>query len=215
MAGAGPNVRTLFMRPALFCVVFSISLAMTAAANTAAPARALTVVLDFRDSHSPRAVTAMEHEIERILSATGVTLDWRIRGESPPETSGTLVVVRFKGRCVLEPVGYLYDERGPLAFTYSSDGQMQPFSEVACDRVVTSVRSAMFGGDYAHADQLFGRALGRVVAHELVHILSGEATHGTAGVERRALSPDNLLAPVLELDPADVERVRASLKSVR
>jgi hypothetical protein len=203
------------MRPALFCVVFTVSLAMTAAADTVAPARALTVVLDFRDPHSGPAVLAMEHEIEHILSGTGVTLDWRIRGESPPETSGTLVVVRFKGRCMLEPVGYLYDERGPLAYTYSTDGQMQPFSEVACDRVVTSVRLGMFGGDYAHADQLFGRALGRVVAHELVHILSGEASHANAGVERRALSPDNLLAPELRLEPADVERVRASLKSAR
>ena len=203
------------MRPALFCVVFSVSLAMTAAADAVAPSRALTVVLDFRDPHSGPAVIAMEHEIERILSGTGLSLDWRIRGESPPETSGTLVVVRFKGRCMLQPVGYLYDERGPLAYTYSTDGQMQPFSEVACDRVVTSVRSAMFGGDYAHADLLFGRALGRVVAHELVHILSGQASHGTAGVERRALSPDNLVAPVLKLAPADAERVRASLQSVR
>jgi hypothetical protein len=203
------------MRLALFCVVFTFSLAMTAAAETAAPTRALTVVLDFRDSHSAPAVAAMERETEKILSGTGVTLDWRLKGESSPETSGALVLVRFKGRCILEPVGYLFDERGPLAFTYSTDGQMQPFSEVACDRVVSSVRLGMFPGDYARADQLFGRALGRVVAHELVHILSGEASHGTAGVERRALSPERLVAPVLKLDPADVARVRSSLQSAR
>jgi hypothetical protein len=203
------------MRLALFCAVMTVSLALSAAAETAAPARALTVVLDFRGLHSAPAVAAMEHETERIFSGTGLTLDWRIAGASSAETSGTLVVVRFKGRCILEPVGYLYDERGPLAYTYSTDGQVQPFSEVACDKVVSSVRYGMLPGDFSHADEFFGRALGRVVAHELVHILTGEASHGTAGVARRALSPDRLVAPVLELKPEDVERVRSALRSAR
>ncbi len=210
--GPGPNEH---MRLALFCAVITISLASTAAAETVAPARALTVVLDFRGLHSAPAVAAMERETERILSATGITLDWRLKGAAPAETSGTLVVVRFNGRCILEPVGYLYDERGPLAYTYSTDGQVQPFSEVACDQVVSSVRSGMLPGDYSRADEFFGRALGRVVAHELVHILTGEASHGTAGVARRALSPDRLVAPVLELEPEDVQRVRSSLQSAR
>ena len=89
--------------------------------------------------------------------------------------SSDLVLVRFTGKCVLEPVGYLYDERGPMAFTYSTDGVVQPFSEVACDKVTSVVRSAMSGGDFANADVLLGRALGRVLAHEVVHILSKSA----------------------------------------
>lgn len=199
------------MRLALFCAVTTISLAMPAAAEASAPG--LTIVLDFRGLHSTQAVSAMERETDRILSGTGLTIDWRMKGSAPPETSKNLVVVRFNGRCILEPVGYLYDERGPLAFTYSTDGQVQPFSEVACDQVVSSLRMGMLPGDFAHADEFFGRALGRVVAHELVHILTGGAAHGTAGVARRALSPERLVAPVLDLEPEDIERVRSSLKS--
>ena len=37
--------------------------------------------------------------------------------------SPNLVLVKFKGKCVVEPVGYLYDERGPLATTYTLRAQ--------------------------------------------------------------------------------------------
>ena len=118
-----------------------------------------------------------------------------------------LVVVRFKGRCVLDPVRWLYDERGPLAFTYTTAGAVQPVSEVACDQVAAAARSAMSGRDFAHADLLFGRALARVVAHELVHILSKSGAHGREGVARAALSGSSLISPDLRLNPADLERI--------
>lgn len=141
------------------------------------------------------------------MKDSGLTFDWRMRGEAKQESFANLVVVRFKGKCVLEPVGYLFDERGPLAFTYSTDGAVQPFSEVACDRVAAAARSAMSGGDFAHADFLFGRALGRVVAHELVHILARSGAHGREGVAQPALSGFKLIAPELHLDAADLERI--------
>ena len=93
-------------------------------------------------------------------------------------TPNDLVIVKFTGKCVLEPAGYLYDERGPMAFTYSTDGVVQPFSAVACDKVTSAIRPAMAGGDFAKADMLLGRALGRVLAHEMVHMLSKSGAHG-------------------------------------
>lgn len=41
----------------------------------------------------------------------------------------------------MEPVPYRYDERGPLAFTHSVDGEILPFSEVACDKVRSSLQN--------------------------------------------------------------------------
>jgi hypothetical protein len=67
----------------------------------------------------------------------------------------------------------------------------------------------MFGGDYAQGDELLGRALGRVVAHELVHILTGSHDHGREGVAQAALSGAQLITPRLSLSPSDLERLRA------
>jgi hypothetical protein len=86
---------------------------------------------------------------------------------------------------------------------------VQPFSEVACDKVTSAVRSAMFGGDFGNADVLLGRALGRVLAHEVVHILSKSSAHGRTGVARTSLSGSQLIAPQLRLETEDLERLHA------
>ncbi|HEV3198584.1 MAG TPA: hypothetical protein VGZ73_11765 [Bryobacteraceae bacterium] len=190
-------------------VIRALSMAaMASLAVAASPVQpALTIVLEFQGPHSDRSIDEMKHELETVMKGTGLTFDWRTRGQAGGESFANLVLVRFKGKCVLEPVPYLYDERGPMAFTYSTDGEVQPFSDVACDRVVAAARSAMSGGDFAHADLLLGRALGRVVAHELIHILSKSGEHGREGVAQPALSGLRLIAPELHLSNADLERI--------
>ena len=155
----------------------------------------------------------MERETEVILSSSGLRLDWRLAADAARESSEDLVVVQFKGACHVEPIPYVYDELGPLAFTYSSDGNVQPFTQVSCDKVAASVRSTMWGEDFQKADLLLGRALGRVVAHELVHMLTASGQHGREGVARPALSGRELIGGSLPLSPADIARLREIQKS--
>lgn len=176
----------------------------------------LTIILDFKGPRSARAVIEMERETQAIFQEFGLRLSWRLREDAAQSTYPDLVVVQFQGACVLQPAPYLYDELGPsepLAFTYTTDGTVQPFSQVACDKVAASARSAMWGGDFARADLLLGRALGRVLAHELVHILTGSGQHSPEGVEKRTLSPKQLTAASLPLSAADLARLRLAYKS--
>ncbi|MEI9974213.1 MAG: hypothetical protein WDO73_20480 [Ignavibacteriota bacterium] len=105
----------------------------------------------------------------------------------------------------------LFDERGPFASAYGSDGDVLPFSEVECDHLAASVQSAMWGDDYARPDYLLGRALGRVLAHELVHILTKSATHGTDSVTQPTFTGRDLIGPPLRLSRGDVERLHRAL----
>ena len=194
------------VRPVI-CAFSIVALAALAGAASAVPAPVLTIVLEFLGPHTDRSIAAMKVELEALIKGSGLNVDWRTRGQGREESAGNLILVRFKGKCVLEPVPFLYDERGPLAFTYSTNGEVLPFSEVACDRVVATARSAMSGADFAQADLLLGRALGRVVAHELVHILSKSSAHGREGVAQAALSGLRLIAPEMHLSPADLERI--------
>lgn len=200
------------MRLALCCVL--LILALTPCAPAAAPvlSQKLTIVLDFNGPHSARSIEEMKTELGTILDGSGLELDWRSPEEASRATVDNLVVVRFNGTCILEPVAYLYDERGPLAFTHTSAGEMLPFSEVACDTVTASMRAAMFGGDYKRADVLLGRALGRVVAHELVHMLTGSALHSRQGVEKTALSGSELMAEHLKLSEQDLLKLQRDRK---
>jgi hypothetical protein len=168
----------------------------------------LTVVLDFDGSHSTRSVQQMKQEAEDIFKGTGIHLNWRDRAEIGSSFSDDLVVIRFKGNCTLDPTLALEEQRGPLAFAHNSDGEVLSFSEVECERVASSVQSAMFGDDFARPDYLMGRALGRVVAHELVHILTRSAAHGEEGVTQAAFTGRDLIGAPLRLSRSEVERLR-------
>ena len=178
-------------------------------------AEGITIVLDFQGPRSESAIVEMKREFSDIMKESAVRFDFRSRAEITEDSSNDLVVVKFTGKCVLEPVGYLYDERGPMAFTYSTDGVVQPFSSVACDKVTSVIRSAMVGGDFAKADLLLGRALGRVLAHEVVHMLSKSGAHARAGVAKTSLSGSQLIAPELRLGAADLERMHAPIPPIK
>ena len=182
---------------------------------TPAFAEGITIVLDFQGPRSEIAIDEMKREFAGIMKDSAVHFDFRSRAQVSGDTPEDLVIVKFTGKCVLEPAGYLYDERGPMAFTYSTDGVVQPFSAVACDKVTSAIRPAMAGGDFSKADILLGRALGRVLAHEMVHMMSKSGAHARAGVSKTALSGAQLIAPELRLDPAELERMHVRIPSIK
>lgn len=196
------------MRRAAIGLLVTATFALRGTAGTRPASTDLTVLLDFQGARSDKTVAAMEGETENIFKPSGLHLDWRALDAASGDSYKDLVVVRFKGACVVKPVPIVYDELGPLAFTYTADGDVQPFSVVECDKVTQSVRSAMWGADFSKAETLLGRALGRVVAHELVHILTGSGEHATEGVQKPALSGKQLIASSLPLSQADIERLK-------
>jgi len=198
------------MRPVYVCACLLAGMVLPAPA-----ASDVTVVLDFKGMSSPVAVREMEREASQIIRASGIELAWRTPSQAVSASFGDLVVMTFKGACSYVPAPPLYDELGPYASTRTSNGEIQPFGEVDCDRVVSSVHSAMFGGDYAKADLLVGRALGRVVAHELVHMLTKSEVHAREGTQKAALSGRQLIAASLPLSAIDVDRLRLERNSAR
>ncbi|HJZ95792.1 MAG TPA: hypothetical protein VKE70_04760 [Candidatus Solibacter sp.] len=178
-----------------------------AATASLASAEGVTIVLDFQGPQSDQSIAEMKREFTGIMKGAPVSFDFKSREQAKNQSYANLVVVRFKGTCVLKPIPYLYDERGPLAFTYSTEGDVQPFTEVKCDQLTRAVRAAMSGADFARADLLMGRALGRVLAHEVVHMLTKSGTHGHDGVAKAALSGQQLIGPELRLENEDLDRL--------
>jgi len=194
-----------------FCLIAGLAVPLGAGVDRISPS-VLTVVLDFKGPHSRTSLNEMKRESGLILGSSGVRLDWRLLGEDPSESYNDLVVMTFKGVCKYESAAPASDELGPLAMTHSVDGEIQPFGEVDCDRVVNSARNAMSIRDYARGDLLIGRAMGRVVAHELVHMLTKSAQHGAEGVEKPALSGKQLIGGYLPLSAFDIDRLKQELR---
>jgi hypothetical protein len=204
------------MRPirvlARACLLGAIALPLVARIDKQPPTE-LTVILNFEGPHSEASASEMEREAGSIMKPSGVRLVWQLRGDQSLHYDH-LGVVTFRGSCGFGPSLRSYHERGAYASTRITDGDVQPFGEVDCDRVVAaSVGEILEGTDNARADQLVGRALGRVVAHELVHMLTRSNRHGTDGVAKASLSGKELIEESFTLGVSDIERVKKELRT--
>jgi hypothetical protein len=156
----------------------------------ASPSVGVTVVLQFEDRYSELSIGEMKMEAQSLVRASGVELTWRRMDEiSSSEAFPRMVVVRLRGVCKMGPQApLLFSESGALGSTYILGGEPAPFTDIECDRIRSSLGSQP-GGDLA-----FGRALGRVLAHELHHIIGRTREHTATGYTRKSLSPADLVA---------------------
>jgi hypothetical protein len=199
------------MRSVLVSAILASIVAVTGLAIPVATSR-LTVVMDFKGPWSPPAAREMQKESARILGRAGVRIDWKLRGESlSGNNTSNLVVMTFHGSCQFDSQPPIYDELGPYASTHETNGEVQPFGDVDCARVVSSARYAMTGSDFERQDYLVGRALGRVVAHELVHMVTRSQDHAHEGVQKAALSGRELIGAPLPLELAEVSQIRRAI----
>src|SRR5262249_40476387 len=135
-------------------------------------------------------------------------IEWAVFGQDPYANYQEVAVVTFRGSCAPDPWARRTSDSGSYAFTRITDGQVQPFAEVNCDRVAMAVREALPPYQYSSSDPLLGRALGRVVAHELIHILRRSTGHSSEGFQKAALSGKQLIAPDFPLRSIDLDRLR-------
>jgi hypothetical protein len=166
------------------------------------------VYFKFEGPVSPPVYAAMTKEMNALFAKTSLSFDWkRLEESSEFEAVPNLVVVRFRGDCRMTHPTQPLDEQGIFAWTAVSDGAVLPFSTVDCDRVRNAVSLALWGGDRARGDQAMGRALGRIVAHELFHLFTKSTSHGERGVARRALTGAELIAEGTAFTIEDLHRL--------
>ncbi len=190
------------------CVLCLFSLAAPALA-VESPQTSLTAVLLPDGRYSMAALRAMERETAHILKASGVKLRWRLDGSSEV-SNGLLVVVMLHGRCDMDGSAAQF-KPGPLGWSHEADGSVLPFSDLACDSIRGAVQGAWNGQNRKRGNDLLGRAMGRVLAHELYHVVADTAAHGRDGVAQASFTPRDLTRGQFQLERPDAAAVRNGL----
>lgn len=164
------------------------------------PGNEVTIVLDFDQPYSDRSLSEMEREAGAVLKKIGFTFDWKTEQSLTPNAEfKSLLIFKMRGHCEMDPIPQLIDERGPLGLAYVSDGQVLSFGEIECDRVKRSVQRIFPRGESERQDRIYGRALGRVIAHEMYHMLSGQTRHSKTGLTQASLTADELTSNHMDL----------------
>jgi hypothetical protein len=147
----------------------------------------------------------MKAETGRILKPAGVRIWWSDTVDLSREAPNRLVLVRLVG--VSSAGVALRGAEGVLAVTHMSEGRILPFVDRDVQRVAKAIER--FGG-IGRARE-YGRALGRVLAHELYHVLSGSVEHDSEGVAKGALNGLELVRSELQLSVQACRRIREAL----
>lgn len=166
----------------------------------------LVVVYLKTGANQPAApVTHMKRELAALMKTAGYRVQW---GEE--SASSTLAVVELTGICTM-PAGYgdVPAVAGvSLATTNVTDGQVLPFSAVNCAALTRSLAPVLLKDAAAQRDFLYGRAMARVVAHELYHILSGTTEHARSGVARSCFSTEDLVTERFDFEGIVLAQMR-------
>ena len=190
--------------------------AVRAYPDTADPAQSVTVVVDFEKPYSTTSIDALRNELKSLFAPSGLKVDLRLKNQLPTGSEfNQLVVFKMKGACSMVPlpVGVLSDERGPLAMTYSSDGELLHFGEVECDRVRQSLQRVLGKGYPEKREAALGMALGIVMAHEMYHMIANAKDHTGEGITKHSLSAEEMLAGRLSIPDAARKAVQRGLGS--
>ncbi len=182
-------------------------------ALAAQPSTQLTAVVMPDGPYSRIAIREMGREAAHILKKSGVALHWHL-AEPVESVDGRLVVVKLVGSCDMDgPLAFPMP--GPLGWSHEVNGVILPFSDLACDNIRGTIQRGQEGGTQLRGNILLGRAMGRVLAHELYHIVADTAEHGEDGVAQAALSARELTSGQLEFRASDVEAIQSGLRPGR
>jgi hypothetical protein len=165
----------------------------------ALPGIAADTLTVFLKGTSP-ALDSARVEVARLMQPAGFSVEWKDIAERRIGADySRLVVVELKGVC---SPGQAVGEAGSLASTAVVDGKVLPFSVVHCDSLHKAMSAANPGL------KLFGRALGRVIAHELYHMLVQTKEHAATGVSKSCFGISDLMAERFDFDMATVAQLR-------
>jgi cytochrome c553 len=173
----------------------------------------IALYYDFQHQPPGAVQKALEQEATSILEPMGETIEWRpLSGVRPGDVAVDLAVLTFKGRCELsQPIPRASGSR-TLGLTHISDGIILPFSDIDCDRIRGFLDHELQAVPPEDREFAFGRAVGRVVAHELYHIFANTTHHASSGVARSAFTAKELVAESFRLNEAALLARQASLE---
>lgn len=164
-------------------------------------APAVAVYYSFDQPPARSLVAAMQVEFARIFTTAGfepagVPVEWRAIGDPEDGNFADIFVVRFRGSCSMEtggkPEPALKTSERALARTSVTDGRVLPFAEVECDLLRRYLSPGFRIG--AEGEFTMARALARVTAHEIYHMLTGSVRHCAHGIGQAEFSPRDLTA---------------------
>jgi mono/diheme cytochrome c family protein len=152
----------------------------------------------------PKAVlSAIQEEASALMAPAGLRLQWKSLPSTGREVSSAVAVVTFQGRCTVANPRTQPKWETRLGWSHVSNGEVLPFAGIDCDSILGFVYERLLATPTWERDQVLGRAIGRVLAHEFDHIFAETSGHGTRDMDQPEYTVEKLVAPSLDSGAAN------------
>jgi len=170
----------------------------------------IVLYTQFQREPPPVVFAALQAEVNSVMASTDLRFTWRaLSAARGNEVSVMLAVITFKGRCDIAGLGPHNTSPGPLGWTHVSDGVILPFAEIDCQGIRGFIQKQLLALPADKREETYGRALARVLAHELYHIFANTTKHGSRGLGKAAYSVQELLSPTFQFEARESLALKA------
>ena len=193
------------MRNVVACLALAVLPAFSGSRE--APVRLYT---QFQQEPPDTVLESIQEELENIMLPIGMGFEWRnLATTTGTEVSAELAVIHFKGHCDVTDLEPADGFPGPLGWTHMSDGEILPFSDVNCDGIRIFLQRDLLRLPEENRAAAYGRAIARVLAHELYHIFARTTKHSSWGVAKAAYNVRELLSTTFKFEKKESDLLRA------
>ena len=173
------------------------------------PAVSIRLYFDFQQAAPENVASSIRDELARIMSPMGMAFDWKPLAQNRGnQLSVKLAVLHFTGSCEVPNAATPDLRTGALGWTHMTNGVILPFGEIDCGVIGAFLRADLLARPEEEQEEDFGRAVGRVLAHELYHIFINTAHHSSHGVGKPYYSVQELLSKSFQFEPKETEELR-------
>jgi len=148
----------------------------------------------YRDA-SPGVVKDLKAQLIAVLRSAGLQIGWWSARDRLTGVDGDLITIDLQGTC--DP--WAAPNRGmpsapvALASTAVSDGRVLPFSQVDCTAVNRFLSVSLEALPASQRERVYSRALARLLAHEVYHVMTQSTAHRTSGIAKATVTPADLI----------------------
>jgi hypothetical protein len=159
-----------------------------------------------------RMLEIMKRELAPLMLSAGYRVEWHDSRGRHETTAGALVVLDLHGVCGIPAGRFTPDaptgQTRALATTAVSGQTVLPFSSINCAELTRMLAPTIAREAGGRRDFLYGRAMARLLAHELYHILANTRDHDRDGIAKPDFNFTDLLTERFEFERTTLAKLQ-------
>ena len=167
----------------------------------------ISIVLESKIPLGDEMLEGMEDELRQVFAQSIVSVDLVHPDlDKYPVFATEVIMARIVGKCRVDAMPPLHAHKpDTLGRTMVTDGRILPFMELDCAQISGAVRRQLIGKPNSERSRLLGRAVARVLAHEVYHVMAQTHAHSPWGIAAESLTGEDLLREHLSFRIEDME----------